>query len=199
MPALIDRTGQRFGRWAVLARHPQELRCDSRHILWECRCDCGAERVVRGGDLRSGHSTSCGCRSRELFVERNTKHGHARRGNLTQAYHCWVSMHQRCDNPRNRNYANYGGRGITVCERWKTFVNFLADMGEPPPGMSLDRVDNNGNYEKSNCRWTTRIQQNRNQRRGKRKHRRAELADILAYADALARAAGRTRRETAND
>jgi hypothetical protein len=120
-----------------------------------------------------------------------TRHGHARKGHRTRAYMCWVSMKQRCLNPNNRAYGNYGGRNISVCERWRRFENFLADMGEPPPGKSLDRYPNNdGNYEPGNCRWATPREQFLNQRPPKRKRRRADVAEILAYADALARAAG---------
>jgi hypothetical protein len=106
-----------------------------------------------------------------------------------RAYGVWNAMMQRCFNPRCRWYPDYGGRGITVCERWHGFVNFLADMGEPSDGLTLDRVDNNGNYEPGNCRWATRAEQRANQRPRKRKIYRAKLVDITAYVAALARAA----------
>ena len=99
-------------------------------------------------------------------------------------------MLQRCFNPHSKAYLYYGGRGITVCERWLIFENFYADMGDPPPGMSIDRIDNEGNYEPGNCKWSTASEQVRNRRPYKRKACRAKAADIRAYSDALARAAG---------
>lgn len=104
----------------------------------------------------------------------------------TRVFNIWGAMRQRCLNPNTAAYPNYGGRGITVCKRWRSFENFYTDMGEPPPGKTLDRINNDGNYEPGNCRWATRVEQARNQR--KRKARRAKLEDIRAYVDALARA-----------
>ena len=130
---LIDLIGKQFGRWFVLAIHPTRIRY-GRHghavsVLWLCRCDCGTERVVFGENLRRGLTTSCGCRSREKTRERSTRHGHACRGKISSAYSRWNTMLQRCFNPNHKDYPNYGGRGITVCERWLDFLNFLADMG----------------------------------------------------------------------
>jgi hypothetical protein len=98
-------------------------------------------------------------------------------------------MLQRCFNPHNRSYSYYGGRGITVCERWLKFENFYADMGDPPPGMSLDRIDVNGNYTPKNCKWATRAEQTRNRRPPKQRRRRADVTQIRAFAASLARAA----------
>jgi hypothetical protein len=196
VPNFIDLTGKHFGRWFVLAIHPPRMRYGRRGhavcVLWLCRCDCGTERVVFGTNLRRGLSTSCGCRSREKTRERNARHGHACRGKVTRAYIRWLSMLQRCCNPNNTAYDYYGGRGISVCERWHTFDNFLSDMGEPPPGLSIDRIDVNGDYEPGNCRWATASEQVRNQRPRKRKRQRSNLADIKAYAESLARAGART-------
>jgi hypothetical protein len=150
---LIDLAGKRFGRLQVIARHPQRRRgC----ILWLCLCDCGAEHVVLGHDLRRGATRSCGCLRRAL---RRT-HGLTK----SRAYWCYHNMLQRCFNPDNPNYPNYGGRNITVCHRWLEFEGFLADMGEPPHGMSIDRVNVDGDYSAWNCQWATARMQARNRR-----------------------------------
>jgi hypothetical protein len=190
---LIDLTGQRFGRWRVLALHPERYRCgkDKRAVavLWRCVCICGEERLVLGTNLSRGMSRSCGCLISETTRARCTKHGHARRGSVTRAYTCWVGMQQRCFNPNTKGYCNYGGRGISVCEYWRfDFQAFYADMLDPPPSLSIDRINNDGNYEPGNCRWANASTQNSNQRPRKRKPRRAKLEDITAYVHALARA-----------
>jgi hypothetical protein len=188
---LVDLTGKRFGRWMVLAIHPKRVRYGRRRLavqaLWLCRCDCGTERLMLGSNLRCGVSTSCGCFKREQTIKRNLKHGHARRGNHTRIYDIWVSMLQRCLNPNAAGYRNYGGRGITVCERWLIFKNFYVDMGDPPPGLSLDRINNDGNYDPPNCHWATHAEQVNNRRPPKRKHRSA-LAELERFAASLARA-----------
>ena len=191
----IDLVGRWFGWWLVLAIHPKRVRY-GRHghavsVLWLCRCKCGTERVVFGSNLRQGLSTSCGCLKREKTRERNTKHGHACRGKVTRAYTRWLGMLQRCSDPNHAAYCYYGARGISVCERWLKFENFYADMGDPPPGLSIDRIDNNGNYEPDNCEWATPLQQNHNRRapKSKPKSRRDIVEQCREYAAALARAA----------
>lgn len=151
-----DLTGQRFARLVVTGRAAN----DSDGAVWRCACDCGRELLVRGGNLRSGNTRSCGCLYEQTRGTGNRSHGRTN----TSAYWRWRAMIQRCTNPRNRGWADYGGRGIRVCERWRTFAEFYADMGDPPPGASIDRIDVDGNYEPSNCRWATANEQARNKR-----------------------------------
>jgi hypothetical protein len=158
----IDLVGQRFFRLTVIAFAGADQR---RNVCWLCRCDCGAEKVVRGTDLRSGHSFSCGCWKRVCATLLNLSHAHRRAGSRSREYYSWSAMIARCANPKNISFKNYGGRGIAVCSRWLQFENFLADMGrKPSPDLTLERRDNAGNYEPLNCYWATRSEQNTNQR-----------------------------------
>jgi hypothetical protein len=166
MSMLKDIRKQRFHRLLVL----QYVRSDHRgEAMWKCRCDCGAIITVSGGNLRSGHTTSCGCWMREHNARLHFTHGEAasrtRNQKRTTEYQIWHSMRKRCFDPNCPAYKHYGGRGITICKRWLKFENFLADMGRRPKGKSIDRVNNNGDYKKSNCRWATAKQQVNNRRR----------------------------------
>lgn len=158
---IIDLTGQRFGMLLVLGYPAIGLK--SRQANWLCICDCGTQKRIVGGNMRRGKSASCGCQVAARASESTRTHGMAG----TPMYNRWRAMHDRCKNPKNKNYQNYGGRGISVCERWASFACFLEDMGECPDGCSLERIDNNGNYESSNCRWATVTEQTRNTRQNR--------------------------------
>lgn len=149
--------GQRFGRWVVIeAAAPV-----TRRAAWLCRCDCGKERAVVEGSLRRGLSKSCGCNRQNNTGNRS--HGHLAGYRPSPTYRVWQCMLTRCTNPKSDGYARYGARGITVCDRWRQFENFLADMGERPAGTTIDRLENDKGYQPGNCRWATGYQQAQNQ------------------------------------
>lgn len=155
--------GAQFGDLTTTGTH--EIRHGT--YYWECRCVCGRVTVVPGNALRRGTTAGCGCRAR---LTRNVTHGHCRRSGRAKEYTIWRAMCARCLKPTNNMYHLYGGRGISVCERWRTdFAAFLSDMGAcPSPIHSIDRIDSDGHYEPGNCRWATPAEQSRNTKRNVR-------------------------------
>ena len=152
----IDLTGKRFGQITVI-RKDTSNHGDTR-VRWICHCTCGKEWSVRGTNLRAGNTKSCGCVSRSQHL----KHGLHR----SPEYQAWKGVIQRCTNPSYKGFAYYGGRGITVCDEWKSFESFYRDMGSRPTDKhTLDRIDNDKGYEPSNCRWVPMLVQSRNTRR----------------------------------
>jgi hypothetical protein len=178
VPARIELTGQRFGRLEVLGF------CGLKNGkgYWTCVCDCGVKKEVAGQLLRNKTATSCGCYRAELMRATKRKHGMSR----SPEWNSYTSMIQRCYNKRNPKYANYGARGIFVCESWRaSFESFLNDMGGRPEGTTLDRIDVNGNYEPSNCRWASAAEQARNRRPTIRVSSGSEVKCLADWADEL--------------
>jgi len=160
---MVDHSGKKFGK--LIALEQSERKCKKNEVFWKCVCDCGAIKEVRAQHLALGRVKSCGCM--------RIKHGETgskKRGlKMTPEYKAWMAIKDRCLNEKDKRWPNYGGRGISVCERWKnSYLDFLADVGRrPAPTLSVDRINNNGNYEPGNIRWATKKEQANNTRRTK--------------------------------
>lgn len=165
MSKINDLTGQKFGRLTVVNYYGSDK---NGRALWLCKCDCGNIKVIRGNSLLSKLTVSCGCYNKEHAKKIHSKHNMSD----SKLYKVWHGMKTRCYNKNFMYYYNYGGRGITICDEWKNdfkiFYNWAIKNGYKE-GLTIDRINNDGNYEPNNCRWITRAEQNRNQRKTKRK------------------------------
>ena len=169
MPKFIDLSGFVFGRLTVTTRAPnREYPSSKRAVFWNCQCRCGKRKAVSSQKLRRGETRSCGCLHSEVasrgFSKRLTTHG----GSYSKEYNVWRGLLKRCENPKDKDYSRYGGRGIKVCKRWHDFSNFMDDMGPRPEGLTVERRNVNGDYEPSNCSWESWDVQYANRRNSKK-------------------------------
>ena len=174
MNTRLQLIGQRFGRLVVIADAGRQ----GKRSLWHCRCDCGGEKTVVGTKLREGAIKSCGCM---CSAGNNKTHGLS----ATTEYAVWICMMHRCYNPKRRDYRHYGGRGIRVCARWKKFENFYADMSPRPPGLTLERRNNDKGYNMENCYWADRKTQARNRRNAALVTHDGKTASLAEWAEEL--------------
>ena len=176
-----DLSEKTFGRLSVIEYSGEQTK--SGNLKWKCRCQCGNLLTIASSHLLDGSTQSCGCLSKEVTRDRSIKHGHAIGGEISKTYSSWEAMIARCTRPSINDYKNSGGRGILVCDRWKIFSSFLEDMGERPYGYQIDRIDSNGNYEPTNCRWATTKEQSRNKRSNNRIELNGEIKTLIDWAE----------------
>jgi len=193
MAKRIDLTGQRFNRLEVISYAGTIGKPKRKEATWNCKCSCGTNVIVRAHSLRQGKTQSCGCLGKENWKELTQKnllkmnrgceaHGMSK----SSLYFVWRAMKKRCQNKNDSDYVYYGARGIAVCERWlNSFANFLEDMGECPKGLTLDRIDNNGNYEPGNCHYVTQKEQARNRRSTRLEHHNGKTQCLKDWAKEL--------------
>ena len=182
MPAKLNLSGQQFGR--LTAIRPLTKRNSQNHIMWLCQCQCGKKASVSGADLQSLKTRSCGCYRREVSCLNNRKHGDA--GKIkSRLYRIWHNMKKRCSNKYNKDYKNYGGRGIKVCKIWANYVAFKkwALAHGYRDDLQIDRIRNNGNYKPSNCRWVTRKENQRNTRQNRRITINGETKSLVEWCE----------------
>lgn len=177
MPAFNDLTGKSFGKWLVL----YYAGGNGQGATWLCVCECGTERVVTASTMVGGRSRSCGCDLSGVYVS----HGHQRGGKQSPTYMTWRAMLRRCSDSGHPSYKDYGGRGIKVCDAWKSFEAFLSDMGERPKGKNLDRIDCDGDYTAENCRWLTNRENNNNRRNNHHIEFNGQTLTVSQWADVL--------------
>lgn len=178
MSRKLDLMGKKFGKLTAVKDSGKR---PHKKVLWLCLCECGNECLVLATRLNSGSTRSCGCLIGETAIRTNTTHGLSR----SKTYKIWASMKRRCNSSRGSGYRKYRARGIRYCERWKTFDNFLEDMGECPDGYSIERIDYNGNYEPDNCKWLLLERQARNRRSNVLVSYKGETKMIIEWAEIL--------------
>jgi len=158
MPRIVYNFGQKIGECTYIKEDEGRVGSSLRFAFFKCKCGNEFSAVI--AKLKNGHTRSCGCLHKDGLINRNTKHGCTKRGERTKEYNIWLHIKRRCTNPNTKNYKRWGGRGISICDRWaNSFDNFISDMGKCPEKKSIDRINNDGNYEPSNCRWATQIEQ----------------------------------------
>jgi hypothetical protein len=183
--ALKDYSGMVFSRLTAIHAHPK---IEGKPVKWHFMCECGNVCDVTMKLVVSGHTKSCGCLAREKLIERNTTHGLAKQ--YPKTYRTWKDMRARCNNPNNTEFHNYGGRGITICKQWDDFAVFFADMGARPEGLSIERINVNGNYEPTNCKWADIGEQANNKQSSIRITHNGETKTMTQWARQLGKAHG---------